>query len=271
MSHTIPERCRSFLFVPGNKPERFEKAIASGADAVIIDLEDAVAPDQKNAAREAVAAWANPSGRVYIRVNGKGTPWFEQDALLCKLPGVQGVVLPKAETTSDVTDLVALARKKTAVFPLIESAEGLWNALDIAKAPCVQQLMFGTLDFMLDMKLDLTNGDLNIFRAELAKASRVAQIAAPIDGVTTEIDDMERLSQETLNGKRWGFIGKLCIHPRQVATVNRSYAPSESELEWARRVVDAAQAVGGAAVSLDGQMVDRPVVLHAQRLLASMA
>ena len=270
MSHTNSERFRSFLFVPGNKPERFAKALASGADAVIIDLEDSVASDQKNAARSAIVAWANPSQRVYVRVNGRGTPSFEQDALLCRLPGVRGVVLPKAETPADVTDLVALARTRTAVFPLIESAKGLWNALDIAKAPCVQQLMFGTLDFMVDMKLDLTNGDLNVFRAELAKVSRIAQIAAPIDGVTTEIDDAGRLSHETLNGKRWGFVGKLCIHPRQVATVNRCYAPSDSELEWARRVLDAARAAGGAAVSIDGQMVDRPVVVRAQQILKLM-
>jgi citrate lyase subunit beta/citryl-CoA lyase len=273
MSLTRNSQFRSLLFVPGSKPERFDKALQSGADAVIIDLEDAVSPDDKDEARRAITAWVRPDRRVLVRVNAKGTQWFEQDALLCKLPGVAGVVLPKAENPRDVTELVAIAKTKTAVFPLIESAQGMWNVLEIAKAPFVRQLMFGTLDFMVDMNMELENDDLNQYRAQMAAASRVANIRAPLDGVTTCIDENAIIERDTLNGKRWGFAGKLCIHPKQVAIVNECYAPSAVDVAWAKRVLDASSRADGAALCVDGKMVDRPVVLRAQRIvdLASSA
>ncbi|MDR5765868.1 MULTISPECIES: CoA ester lyase [unclassified Caballeronia] len=267
MPQTRNQTHRSFLFVPGNKPERFDKALASGAHAVIIDLEDAVAPDDKVEARHMIADYLSPGREVFLRVNARGTPWFEQDALLCKLPGVRGVVLPKAESASDVTDLVSLVKAKIPVYPLIESAHGMWDSLQIAKAPFVKQLMFGTLDFMVDMNMELENAELNSYRAQLSTVSRVAGIRAPIDGVTTDINDVEGLTRDTLNGKRWGFAGKLCIHPKQVGTVNSSYAPSESDINWAKRVLEAFRISAGGAVSVDGKMVDKPVVLRAQSLL----
>ena len=258
---------RSFLFVPGSKPERFDKALRSGADAVIIDLEDAVALDRKDEAHRSVVEWAHADRRVLVRVNARGTPWFEQDALLGKLPGVAGIVLPKAESADDVIALVSLAKRKIPVFPLIESAQGMWNALQIAKAPFVQQLMFGTLDFMVDMHMELDNDALNTQRAQLSLVSRVADIRPPIDGVTTNIEDVEQLKRDTLNGKRCGFAGKLCIHPSQVTTVKQCYAPSEQDIEWARRVLEASSKAVGAAISVDGKMVDRPVVLRAQSIV----
>ncbi|SAK62972.1 HpcH/HpaI aldolase [Caballeronia glebae] len=267
MPQTSNHTCRSFLFVPGNKPERFAKALGSGADAVIIDLEDAVASDDKDDARRMISEFVNLERKVIIRVNARGTPWYEQDALLCKLPGVSGIVLPKTESASDVVDLISRIKAKTPVYPLIESARGMWDTLQIAKAPFVRQLMFGTLDFMADMKMELENAELNSYRAQLSTASRVAGISAPIDGVTTEINDAECLRRDTVNGRRWGFAGKLCIHPKQVLTVNASYAPSEAEIDWARRVLDAFELSAGGVVSVDGEMVDRPVVLRARSLL----
>jgi citrate lyase subunit beta/citryl-CoA lyase len=255
---------RTFLFVPGSKPERFNKALESGADVVIIDLEDAVGLDQKDEARRAVTEWARADRRVLIRTNARGTPWFEKDALLGKLPGVEGIVLPKTEGAEDVTSLVHLIKRKIAVFPLIESAQGMVNAAQIAKAPFVKQLMFGTLDFMVDMNMALDNDELNIYRAQMSTVSRVANICAPIDGVTTSIEDADQLMRDTQNGKRWGFAGKLCIHPKQVATVKQCYTPSEQDIAWARRVISASAGAAGAAVSVDGKMVDRPVVLRAQ-------
>ncbi|OYD60212.1 UNVERIFIED_ORG: citrate lyase subunit beta/citryl-CoA lyase [Burkholderia sp. CF145] len=267
MSQSDRREHRSFLFVPGTQPDRFDKALASGADAVIIDLEDAVPPEDKEHARQTVAAWLAQARPVLIRVNAVSTPWFEQDAALGKLRGVAGIVLPKAESASDVIALVSRTKSKMPVFPLIESAKGMWNALEIAKAPFVRQLMFGTLDFCADMGMAPDGDELNSFRANLVMASRIADIRPPIDGVTPAIDDAKALEADTGMARRWGFSGKLCIHPRQVQTVNGCFAPSEAELSWARRVVDAFGRSNGAAVSVDGKMVDRPVVIRAQNIL----
>ncbi|CAE6898379.1 MULTISPECIES: HpcH/HpaI aldolase/citrate lyase family protein [Paraburkholderia] len=258
---------RSFLFVPGSQPERFSKALASRADAVIVDLEDAVAPEAKAQARRAVAEWVSPERPVFIRVNGRNTPWFAEDAQLLKLRGIAGIILPKAESASDVVALISATRTKTPVFPLIETAQGMWNALEIAKAPFVQQLMFGTLDFIADMGMASDGHELDTFRAKLVMISRIAGILPPVDGVTPDIDDIERLTGETTRGKRWGFGGKLCIHPRQIPSVNACYTPSDSEIAWAQRVLDESAKANGAAVSVDGKMVDRPVVLQAQRVM----
>ncbi|SAK99607.1 HpcH/HpaI aldolase [Caballeronia pedi] len=258
---------RSFLFVPGDRPERFDKALQSGADAVILDLEDAVSPENKNEARRAIEAWLTPDRPVLIRVNARGTSWFEQDAQLGKLRGVGGIVLPKAESASDVVELVSRTKSRMPVYALIETAKGMFNALEVAQAPFVRQLMFGTLDFCADLKLASDGGELDHFRADLAVISRVAGIAPPIDGVTPAIGDEDLLGAETLKARRWGFAGKLCIHPRQVPIVNAGFAPTEDELAWARRVVEAFEAADGAAVAVDGKMVDRPVMQRAQSIL----
>ena len=267
MSQSDIQQHRSFLFVPGNRPERFEKAMKSGADVVILDLEDAVAPQHKQMARDAVAAWLAPDRPVLIRVNAKGTPEYEKDVQLAKLRGVAGIVLPKAESALDIIDLVGRAKRRISVYPLIESAKGIWNALEIAKAPFVCHLMFGTLDFCADMGMEPNGSELDPFRSQLALISRVAGIRAPIDGVTQSIEDEEVLGAESTKAKRWGFAGKLCIHPKQIPVVNRSFGPSVAEFAWARRVCDAFEDANGAAVAVDGKMVDRPVFLRAQSIL----
>lgn len=263
-------RHRSYLFVPGDRPDRFDSALKSGADAVIIDLEDAVATEHKISARHFVNVFAQDKSAVYVRVNAHGTPWFEGDARLAGLPGVAGIVLPKAESSQDVAALIRAAGQETSVFPMIESAKGLSNALEIARAPHARQLMFGTLDFMVDMQMDVGNEDLNIFRAELTKISRVAGIDGPIDGVTVSAHDELKLERDARNGRRFGFSGKLCIHPKQVAKVNECYSPSEQDLTWAQRVLDAAHKSNGAAIMLDGSMVDKPIVLRAERIVSLM-
>lgn len=266
---TMPNatRHRSLLFVPGNRPERFAKALNSGADAVILDLEDAVAPERKDEARAAIAAWLTPGRPVLIRVNARDTPWFEQDARLCTVRGVAGVVLPKAQSATDVIELVTRTRSRMPVFPLIESAEGMHRALEIARAPHVHRLIFGTLDFCADLNMASDGSELDPYRAQLALISRVAHIGAPIDGVTPAIDNEAALHADTLNAKRRGFAGKICIHPKQVDTVNRCFAASEAELAWAREVLEAFAQANGAAVAVQGKMVDRPVVMRAQAIL----
>lgn len=255
----------SLLFVPGHRPERFDKALAAGADAVIIDLEDAVAPGDKVASRDAIAAWLSPAHPVLLRINAAGTPWFAGDCSLLARPGIAGVVLPKAERRDDIATVIAAGA--SGVLPLIESAAGFANCRAVAGSPGVSRLIFGTIDFQADLAMRCTEEELLPFRTEFVLASRLADINAPIDGVCTAIDDAELLAQESLRARRLGFGGKLCIHPKQVAVVNHSFTPDATEVDWARRVVAADAASGGAAVAIDGKMVDRPVVLRAKLIL----
>jgi len=259
---------RSYLFVPGDRPERFAKALASGADAVIVDLEDAVAPANKNAARDAVAGALDATQPIVLRINGADTAWFADDARLAAHPGVAAVMLPKAASADPVAALRAASGGKP-VLALVESAAGMSNVAALAATPGVARLVFGSIDFQLD--LDIADDDLALlaFRSQLVLASRVANLPAPVDGVTTTLDDAVRIELEALRARSLGFGAKLCIHPRQVAIVNSAFSPAEAELAWAQRVVDAAAAADGAAVAVDGKMVDAPVLSRARRLLAS--
>lgn len=260
---------RSYLFVPGNRPERFDKACAAGADAVIVDLEDAVPFADKAAAREAVAAWLSPAKPVLVRVNGADTDWFTDDLALCRVPGVAGVVLPKAEQAGDIARLRAAGA--TAVLPLIESATGIDHLRVIVSARGVQRLMFGSIDFQLDLGIPGEREELLFFRSQLVLASRLAGLAAPVDGVSTALDDADRLADDARHARQMGFGAKLCIHPKQVQAVNRCFTPGAHELAWAGRVLEAAALANGAAVALDGKMIDRPVILRAQAIVDAHA
>ena len=262
---------RSWLFVPGNRPERFDRACASGADAVIVDLEDAVAPADKDAARSAVADWLSPACPVYLRINAVDSDWFEDDLAVCAHPGVAGVVLPKAESVDVLARLAACAGKRVALLPLIETARGMDCARTLAEAGGVRRLLFGSIDFQLDLGIDGDGEELAYFRSRLVLASRLAGVQPPVDGVTTAIRDTALLEADTLRARRMGFGGKLCIHPQQIAVVHRCFAPAADEVAWARRVEHAAASAAGAAVAVDGRMVDRPVLIKARRILAEAA
>lgn len=258
---------RSYLFVPGNRPDRFLKACTAGADEVIIDLEDAVPPAEKTVAREAVMEWVHPGEEVWIRINGVQTEWFREDAGLCGAPGVAGIMLPKTEGAEHLRDLEMLAGERVNILPLIETARGFSNALEIARDESVSRLVFGALDFQVDLGIGGDTDELLYFRSHLVLVSRLAGIAPPVDGINTEIDDPERLRASTLRARRLGFGGKLCIHPKQIPHVNECFRPTAEEIRWARSVVEAAGAANGSAVARDGHMVDRPVVLRAERIL----
>lgn len=250
------------LFVPGNRPERFAKAAASGADCVIIDLEDAVAPEDKAMAREA-AARARPEGvPLLVRVNAAGTPWHGEDlAALAASPA--GIILPKAEETSALAVIRAAIGPGRALVALVESARGLAAARDLARAST--RLAFGSIDFAADLGCAHTREALLAARSELVLASRLAGIAAPLDGVTAAIGDDALTEADSRHAADLGFGGKLLIHPRQVAAALRGFAPSSAEVEWARSVL----AAGGAgAVAVDGMMIDAPVRIRAERILA---
>ena len=268
----------SYLFVPASQPQRYAKALATRAGAVILDLEDAVAGPDKAAARDALAA-AAPSlaehgARVWLRINARDSVDFAADTQLLRalrpaLPQL-GVVLPKAEAAADVLALRA-ACPETSVAALIESARGLEQAGRIAQADGVARLVFGSIDYALDLGgLDPDDAEAMLHaRSTLVFVSRLAGLPAPVDGVTTAIDDAPKLSAEAARARRLGFGAKLCIHPRQVDAVEAAFLPTAAELAWARRVVAASQAAGDGAARLDGAMVDRPVVLRAERLLAA--
>lgn len=259
---------RSYLFVPGNRPDRYAKALAAGADAVIVDLEDAVPPGEKAAARAALASWLSPERPVLIRVNGAESEWFRRDLPICKTPGIAGVLLPKAENVNDIRILADHCPAATPILALIETAHGFWNAHALAQGPNVRRFVFGSIDFQLDLGIQGEDDELLYFRSQLVLVSRLAGLEPPVDGVTTAIDDAERIRHDTHRARRLGFGGKLCIHPRQVSLVNECFEPSAEEITWAKRIVEAADAVHGAALSVEGKMVDRPVIARAEAILA---
>lgn len=263
---------RTYLFVPGNRPERFAKALASGADAVVLDLEDAVAEDAKAAARDAISNWAalaaaDERRRVVVRSNDAASPHFADDLRLLRDAGLASLMLPKAEHVEHIGAVRAVL-PEAGILPLVESARGIARCEAIAAAPGVVRLVFGTLDFALDLDLDIDADaePLAYAAGQLAIASRVAERLPPVAGVTPQIDDEARLLADLAWARRRGFGAKLCIHPKQVAPVHAALAPSAQELEHARRVL-AAEAASPGAARLDGRMVDRPVVLMAQRVL----
>ncbi|MGH8807420.1 MAG: HpcH/HpaI aldolase/citrate lyase family protein [Noviherbaspirillum sp.] len=264
----VAQIAHSYLFVPGNRPERFAKACASGAGAVIVDLEDAVAPADKPAARAAVATALSAAQPMLVRINSAGTEWFRDDVEMCRADGVAGIVLPKAESVEDIGYVSARVGADKAILPLIETAQGIWNAHALTRCAQVQRLLFGSIDLQSDLGIGGEGEELLYFRSQLVLVSRLAGIAPPVDGVTTAIDDVQRLRDDALRARKLGFGGKLCIHPNQVGTVNVCFRPGEEEVRWAARVVEAAAASGGAAVAVDGKMVDKPVLLRAQAMLA---
>jgi citrate lyase subunit beta / citryl-CoA lyase len=263
---------RTYLFVPGNRPERFGKAFASGADAVVLDLEDAVAPSAKGPAREAVARWAHDApaaelARAVVRINEmQSSPHDDDLRLLCDAR-LTNVMLPKAESAAQAK-AVGAAVPGAHVLALVESARGVVNASEIAAVTSVKRLVFGTLDYALDLDLEAAEDadGLSYAASALALASRVAGLPAPVAGVTPQFEDEPRLLADLAWARRHGFGAKLCIHPRQVAPIHAALAPSAQETAWARRVVAAESASPGAA-QLDGRMIDRPVLLQAQRTL----
>ena len=267
----------SFLFVPANRPERHAKAVASGADAVILDLEDSVPPAEKAAARQAVrAGWAGltPSGTpIVVRVNARGSGLLEDDLdALRGLTPVPAIVLSKAESAADIAHVRGVL-PGAAVIPLLETAAGL-HAIDaVASSPGVVRLAIGHLDFMADTGIRASAGEPELapLRFAVSVATRIGHLAPAVDGVTVQTDDEPRLREDVLRAKRFGFGGKLCIHPKQVAVVHATLAPSEGEVAWARRVVEADAAAGGNAVKVEGKMVDAPVVATARHILARAA
>ncbi|MCP1573173.1 citrate lyase subunit beta/citryl-CoA lyase [Herbaspirillum rubrisubalbicans] len=262
----------SYLFVPANRPERYAKALQSGADAVIVDLEDAVAPSQKEAARATLAHWLQEQAaqpRIWVRINAADTVWHQQDLLTFSAPSLAGIVLPKAEDAVTVASVAAHLGAGRRLIALIESAAGLAAMRQIAAVPGVQRLAFGAIDAQLDLGMQCgpQEEELMPLRVEMVMASRLARIAPPIDGVTTAFNDDALLARMVQQARRLGFGAKLCIHPRQVDGVRHGFMPSEQELAWAEEVMAAVRASDDGAISFKGKMIDKPVILQAEQFL----
>lgn len=268
------ENARSFLFVPANRPERFLKATASGADAVILDLEDSVPFESKKDARLAIkSSWQElkkSAVSLVIRINSPETQWGLEDLDFFQgLDGLNGVMVPKCESSSSL-NRVSQNFIGVPLLPIIESAAGYLALPEIAKTAYVSRLVVGHIDFLADSGMLCSEDqlELNSLRFQVAMCSRVGGLAPAIDGVTVSVDDVELIRADAERSIRFGFGGKLCIHPKQISIVHEILAPSADQISWANKVIDAMEISGGAAVQLDGKMIDLPVLLQAKRLLS---
>jgi citrate lyase subunit beta/citryl-CoA lyase len=258
------------LFVPGSRPERFAKADSSGADAVILDLEDAVAPGDKDRARGAIVAHAATlKSPVVVRINAAGTPWHQADIdAVRRLDGVS-VMLPKAERPEDIADMTRHMARGVFIIALVESAIGLANLPDILATPGVVAVAFGSVDFSLDLGCAHDRLTLLAARNEIVWRSRAAGRAAPIDGVTTDLSSSEIAEDDARHAMKMGFGGKMAIHPRQIEPIRNGFRPGENDITWARDIIGAASS--GEASQVNGEMVDRPVIERARRILRQAA
>jgi citrate lyase subunit beta/citryl-CoA lyase len=282
---TAMQPLRSFLFAPGNHARRVEKALSLDADAMILDLEDAVATAEKRATRDAVVAALERPRRalLYVRVNAVDTEFCYGDLAAIVRPGLDGVILPKVESAAGLATAdwllaqlereQALTPRKIDLVPIIETARGL-NQIDaiLATGTRVKRVAFGAGDFTLDVNMAWSRGEAELAyaRAKIVTASRAAGIEAPFDTVWVDLADEEGLEASARTAFGFGFQGKMCIHPNQIAVVNRVFTPTEAEVAFAERAVAAfarAEAEGSAAIQLDGKFIDYPILYRAQRVL----
>lgn len=276
---------RSFLFTPGNHPRKVEKVFNASADAVILDLEDAVAIAEKVATRATVVtAMQQPRKCLgYIRVNALDTGYCEEDIKAVVGPWLDGIVIPKVESAATllaIDELISTAEREANMpvgsidlMPIIETAKGVEYACEIACAGSrVKRLAFGGGDYTLDLDYIWSADEdvLSYARARISHAARVADIDPPIDTVVLQINDDERFCASAERGKKFGFAGKLCIHPSQVPLSNTVFTPSADEIAHAEAVVaafEAAEAAGSASIQLEGYFIDYPIVYKSQRIL----
>jgi citrate lyase subunit beta/citryl-CoA lyase len=271
---------RSLLFVPGIATHRFEKAKASGADAILFDLEDSVPPDAKGRAREAVCVALSEGGfersEAAVRVNAPGTPFHEDDVRATALAGAEAIMVPKSERADDLRAVASILDEVgagTRILALLETPLGVARALEVGMAtPRVDALCFGHADFALEMGVsadDPSKGVLYHARCAVALAARGCG-AQPVDNVCLAVRDEEALRRDVHVGMELGYEGKLCIHPSQVTITNEMYTPAREEVDYAQRVLSgwqAARAEGLGVFTLDDKMVDAPLVRAQERVL----
>ena len=277
------------MFAPGNHARRVEKALTLDADAVILDLEDAVATAEKVATRAAIASVLTKprTSLLYVRVNAIDTEFCCEDLVAVARRGLDGIILPKVEspTMLAIADYLlkeierehGLPYRSVDLIPIIETARGLTQLEAILAAETrVKRIAFGAGDFTLDVNMQWKRdeAELSYARARIVTASRAAGLEAPLDTVWVDLQDGPGLEASARAALACGFQGKMCIHPNQVARVNRVFTPSDDEIAFAERVAAAfkkAEAEGVASIQLDGKFIDYPIVYRAQRLLEKLA
>lgn len=277
---------RSFLFAPGNHPRKVAKVFDAGADAVILDLEDAVAIAEKPATRAVVvtALQAPRPCRGYVRINALDTPFALEDLEAVVAPGIDGIVVPKIETPAQLHTaewlITELERKAGLpiggidILPIIETGVGVANVRAIAAMSSrTAMLSFGAGDYTRDMNMDWTRAEAecNHARAEIVLASRAEGLAPPIDTVWIHLQDTDGLAASAATVKAMGFQGKLCIHPAQIDAVHETFTPDPAAVAFSEKVVAAfvaAESEGSASIQLDGYFIDYPIVEKARRILA---
>ncbi|UMS28656.1 HpcH/HpaI aldolase/citrate lyase family protein [Escherichia coli] len=266
----------TYLFVPANKKDFFPKALASGADAIILDLEDSVHPSEKTSGRENIINWFREvklkenTGHIYIRINNPESEYFSHDVkMLETISGslLKGIFIPKLEQNDSIRKIKKILPeylKNIIMIGIIETARGLHHCESIAESG-ISRMAFGSLDFSLDINCQQSQEALLYARSRIVIASRIADLPAPIDCVTPEFNSSEMLAEESLHGSSLGFGAKLCIHPDQVSVISGIYSPSEDKTEWAKKVIQ--QSNGNYAFKIDGSMVDLPLIKIAARIL----
>src|SRR6185437_10625841 len=281
------KQLRSWMFVPGNRDRFIQKAFGSAADAILLDIEDGVLPAEKAEARRMIAA-ALPTGsggpRRYVRLNALTTPWLKPDLEAVVGPGLEGVCLTKVVTPKDILECAAIIETlekqrgleigKIRILAAVESARGLMNALAIADVhPRLIGLMFGAEDYALDLGLGARRekeaAELLFARSHVVNAAAAANVLS-VDGVFPDLDDPSGLLEEVRQARRLGFTSKSTFNPRQIDVINQVFSPQPDEIEYARKIAAgfrAAEAKGDASVAVGGQLVDRPIVLRALRIL----
>lgn len=251
------------LFVPASQPDRFSKAQSSGADAIILDLEDSVADSEKEKARNNIVAEVSKlTVPVIVRVNAIGTTWHEMDVKAVACLPIAAIILPKTENAANIDKLPS----DIPLIALVETAKGLVNLSNILKTRNLSRIAFGSIDFALDLSCGSNQNALQLARSEIVLRSRAADVAAPWDGVTVQVDDLSELEVDCKHAVSLGFGGKMAIHPRQIKVILDSFRPSEVDIIWARKIVAASAA--GAATQIDGSMIDKPILERAKRILA---
>ncbi|WP_027935188.1 HpcH/HpaI aldolase/citrate lyase family protein [Amycolatopsis thermoflava] len=257
---------RTLLFVGGDRPDRFAKAAVSGADHIVIDLEDAVGPEAKGDALNHAQAWLEAGGHAVIRINGRGTPWHEAELDVLSA-GPVCVMVPKAQEPDDIDRVISRLAAGSCVVPLLETASGVLAAPSIARTKGVVRLAFGNGDLATQLGVSHTNREgLAWARSALALASAAAGLPGPVDGVTTALRDDSALFSDSRHAVELGFTGKLCIHPGQIPTVHSAFAPSTRDVEWAREILLISS--GRAVAVVEGQFVDKPLLDRARQIIA---
>ncbi|MBZ5199833.1 CoA ester lyase [Planomicrobium chinense] len=269
---------RSLMFTPGTNKERLLKSVSSEADALLWDLEDAVHPDEKAAARAVIKEALDeledkPAKPIFLRVNQYGTEWYTEDVKLARHENVNGIMLPKAENAQQVQETWEGMGAYGELIVLVETAVGIVHLEDIFSNPNVSGVAFGAIDYAVDADLTLTEAGLEAIyaRSRIVTYAKAAGVEGIYDTVFADIHNTESLQKRAVSARGLGFNGQMAVHPKQLETIHEVYSPSREDIDWALKVLHHAEheAKGAGVFMLDGKMVDRPIIEKAKQIYSA--